>query len=448
MKAKATGLVMLTAVGVALAGCTPSTGGGGSNAAAGDEGNGQGTVKMVLWPGPEGDAMSKVVAAYNAGQGQQDKVKVDMTLLSRQDTFSKESTLMAAKSSQQDIYFVASYNVGQFSNALEPLGDVDASNYFPVAVDGLKYEGKQFALPLDVSNHFLLYRKDLLDTLLSDKGQWGAYAAVAQKALGEKRDPKPAEQWDWDDYVAMSAWFSKNANPSSPTQYGTILQAKNLLYNTMIWDDVLWGEGGGWTGSDGKAALDSEAGLKAVNVYRSIYTNGWTSKDSSQAEFPETQAALKAGSAAFALQWSAGFAELNDPAKSPKVAGKIAIAPVPGQKTHVHALAVALNKYSGNKAAAKKFLGYLATTDAMTAYAKAGGIPPVPSVLKANASINPAFDKISESIEKYGYSVPVFPNTFQAYSKIAEALSGAWVGQGDARTALQTANADLQKLLG
>lgn len=448
MKAKATRLVSLTAVGVALAGCAPSTGAGGSSSAAGDQGNGQGTVKMVLWPGPEGDAMSKVVAAYNAGQGQKDKIKVDMTLLSRQDTFSKESTLMAAKSSQQDIYFVASYNVGQYSNALEPLTNVDASNYFPVAVDGLKYQGKQFALPLDVSNHFLLYRKDLLDKLLSSKNQWPAYEALATKAIGEKRDPKPAEQWDWNDYIAMSAWFSKSANPTSPTQYGTILQAKNLLYNTMIWDDVLWGEGGSWTTPDGKANLDTPQAQKAVNVYSTIYKNGWTSKDSSQAEFPETQAALKAGSAAFAVQWSAGFAELNDPAKSPQVAGKIAIAPVPGQKTHVHALAVALNKYSTNKAAATKFLNYLATTDAMTAYAKAGGIPAMPSVLKANASINPAFDKIAESIDKYGYSVPVFPNTFQAYSKLAETLSGAWVGQQDAATALKDANAELQKLLG
>lgn len=448
MKAKATRLVTLTAVGVALAGCAPSTGAGGSSSAAGDQGNGQGTVKMVLWPGPEGDAMSKVVAAYNAGQGQKDKIKVDMTLLSRQDTFSKESTLMAAKSSQQDIYFVASYNVGQYSNALEPLTNVDASNYFPVAVDGLKYQGKQFALPLDVSNHFLLYRKDLLDKLLSSKNQWPAYEALATKAIGEKRDPKPAEQWDWNDYIAMSAWFSKSANPTSPTQYGTILQAKNLLYNTMIWDDVLWGEGGSWTTPDGKANLDTPQAQKAVNVYSTIYKNGWTSKDSSQAEFPETQAALKAGSAAFAVQWSAGFAELNDPAKSPQVAGKIAIAPVPGQKTHVHALAVALNKYSTNKAAATKFLNYLATTDAMTAYAKAGGIPAMPSVLKANASINPAFDKIAESIDKYGYSVPVFPNTFQAYSKLAETLSGAWVGQQDAATALKDANAELQKLLG
>ncbi|GAA2828661.1 ABC transporter substrate-binding protein [Kribbella solani] len=444
---KAAGLVIALATGLALVGCAPSTGSkaGGSG---GEQGSGSGTVKMVLWPGPEGDAMSKVVDAYNAGQGSKDKIKVEMTLLSRQDTFSKEATLMAAKSNQQDIYFVASYNVGQYANSLDPLTSVDASNYFPVAVDGLKYQDKQYALPLDVSNHFLLYRKDLVDTLLGTKSQWPAYQAVAQRAIGERRDPKPAAEWDWNDYTAMAAWFSKTANPSSPTRYGTILQAKNLLYNTMIWDDVLWGSGGSWTTPDGKANLDTPAAAKAVGVYSTIYKNGWTSKDSSQAEFPETQAALKAGTTAFALQRSAGFAELNDKTKSPLVAGKLAIAPVPGQKTHVHALAVALNKYSENKDAATKFLNYLATKDAMSAYAEAGGIPAMPSVLQDKASINPAFPQIAESIDKYGYSVPVFPNTFQAYSKIAESLSGAWVGQQDAGPALKTANAALEKLLG
>jgi multiple sugar transport system substrate-binding protein len=435
------GAVLVSAT-LAIAGCSPSTGGG-----TGSAGSGTGTVKMVLWPGPEGDAMSKVVAQYNAGKGKSDGVKVEMTLLSRQDTYSKEATLMAAKSSDQDIYFVASYNVGQFAASLDPLSEIDASNYFPVAVDGLKYQGKQYALPLDVSNHFLLYRKDLINALVNDPAQKSAYEGIALKATGEKRDPKPPAQWDWTDYEAMAAYFSAGTNPKSPTQYGTILQTKNLLYNTMVWDDVLWGMGGSWTTPDGKANLATPEAEKAIKVYADIYKNGWTSPDSSQAEFPETQAALKSGKAAFAVQWSAGFAELNDKTKSPDVAGKMAIAPVPGQKTHVHALAVALNKYSTNKAAAKKFLSYLAKPEAMTVYAEAGGIPAMPKVLQQKANVNPAFLMIAQSIDKYGYAEPVFPKAFQAYSKLAEDLSGAWLGTTDASTALKTANEDLQGLL-
>lgn len=431
---------MVTSVAL-LAGCSAASGGPGS-----DEGSGEGTVKLVAWPGPEGDAMKNVVDAYNAGQGKENGINVDLTLLSRQDTFSKEAALMASKSSDVDIYFTASYNIGQFAPSLDPLTDIDTSAYFPVAAEGLTYEGELYALPLDVSNHFLLYRKDLIGDLLNDPAAQAEYKKISQSVLGEERAPKDPSEWDLDDFKVAAAYFSQSENPNSPTQYGTILQAKNLLYNTMIWNDVLWGYGGNWA-EGGKAALTSDAAKKAVELYADIYKNAWTSPDSSQAEFPETQAALQSGNTAFAIQWSAAFAALNDPAQSPDVAGKIAIAPVPGGKTHVHALAVSLNKYSENKGAARKFLSYLATTDAMTLYAQAGGIPAMSDVLAVQAELNPAFSQVSESIAKYGFSEPVFPQTFQAYSKIAEDLSGAWVGQTDIDRALETANSNLQELL-
>jgi multiple sugar transport system substrate-binding protein len=436
----ALGAMVMSAV--LLAGCAAGSGGSG-----GDEGSGEGTVKLVAWPGPEGDAMTEVVDAYNAGPGEEDGIDIELTLLSRQDTFSKEAALMASKSSDVDIYFTASYNIGQFAPSLEPLTDIDTSAYFPVAAEGLTYEDELYALPLDVSNHFLLYRKDLVDALLSDPAAQAEYERISESVLGEARAPKDPNEWDLDDFKVAAAYFSQSENPASPTEYGTILQAKNLLYNTMIWNDVLWGYGGNWE-EDGEAALTSDAAKKAVQLYADIYENEWTSPDSSQAEFPETQAALQSGDTAFAIQWSAAFAALNDPEQSPDVAGKIAIAPVPGGKTHVHALAVSLNKYSENKAAAKTFLSYLATTDAMTQYAEAGGIPAVPEVLEAQAAINPAFEQVSQTIAENGFSEPVFPQTFQAYSKIAEDLSGAWVGQTDVDEALEIANANLQELLG
>ena len=54
------------------------------------------TVNMVLWPGPEGDAMQKVVDAWNKDQGAKQNIQVKMILLSRDDTFSRETTEIAA----------------------------------------------------------------------------------------------------------------------------------------------------------------------------------------------------------------------------------------------------------------------------------------------------------------------------------------------------------------
>ncbi|MCP4306150.1 MAG: hypothetical protein GY788_14990 [bacterium] len=100
-------------------------------------------VTMVLWPGPEGDAMQQVVDVYNAGQGVEDGVNVEMVLLSRDDTFARELTEIAANSSAVDLYFTASYNVGQFANGLAPISDIDfdQSVYFPAALESLQVGG-------------------------------------------------------------------------------------------------------------------------------------------------------------------------------------------------------------------------------------------------------------------------------------------------------------------
>ncbi|TPW27554.1 ABC transporter substrate-binding protein [Pararhizobium mangrovi] len=411
----------------------------------------QTTVRMVLWPGPEGDAMQKVVRAYNNGQGKTDGISVDMVLLSRDDTFAKETTEIATRSSNVDIYFTATYNIGFFAQGLEPIDDIgiDKSKYFSAAIKGLTIDGKLYGVPLDVSNHFLYYRTDLVNRLLKDESWKKSYRDIARKVLGEARDPKKPSEWTADDYLATAAFFSRSENPDSPTRYGTALQAKTSPFNITLWDDLLWGLGGSWTGKDGKAALTSDAAHKAMSIYRTIYEKHYTSPDASQWEYGETNAALQSGSAAFAMQWSAAYADLTSKDKSPQIYDKIAVAPEPGDphRTHVHTLAISLNKQSRHKDAARKWMAYLATPKAMTAYAQAGGIPSQPAVLKDNVKSNAAFAKIAENVRKYGYSLPTFTGTFQAMQSITEDLSSAWVGVDATDDALSKANDKLQSLL-
>jgi multiple sugar transport system substrate-binding protein len=409
------------------------------------------TVKMVLWPGPEGDAMQKVVDAWNANQGAAQKIKVHMILLSRDDTFARETTEIATQSSSVDIYFVASYNVNFYQQGLDPIDNlgINEANYFAPVVNGLKIGGKLYALPLDVSNHFLYYRKDLIDELLRSDKLKAKYRTISAQVLGAEREPKPANEWDTNDYLAMSAYFSRVTNPDSPTKYGTALQLKTAVFNITLWDDLLWGLGGAWTGADGRANLVTPEAQKAMNVYKTIYENHWTSPDSAEWEYSETNSALKINDAAFAIQWSAAYAELTNPKLSPTIADKIAVAPVPGNPhaTHVHALAIGLNKYSANKKAADVWMKYLAMPEAMDAYAKAGGIPSMPAVLADNVVLNPAFTAILANAGKYGYSPPLFAGTFTAMSQIIEALSPGWVGLSSIDDAVADANAKLQTQL-
>jgi multiple sugar transport system substrate-binding protein len=349
---------------------------------------------------------------------------------------------MKAKSSEYDIYFTASYLVGQHAPYLSDLKGVKDSLYLKASVNSLKVAGKQKALPLDTSLHFMYYRKDLVSTLSANAAK---YSSIAKTVLGKDLKPNtnPAT-WNWDDALATAAFFTQKYNPESPTKYGYALPAKNLLYNTMIWNDVLWGLGGNWL-KNGKPNLNTPTGKAAIDVYNTIYTKGLTSPESSQWEYAETNAALTSGNAAMALQWNAAYSELSTTGATKD---QIGIAPPPGKgpRTHVHALAVGLNKFSKNQAAAAKWMAHLATVPAMKTYAAAGGVPSMPTILQGMVSTNASFANVIEYAGKFGYSASAGPREFDIYAALAEVLSPAWSGQKTSADVAADADAAIQRL--
>ena len=413
-------------------------------------------IKLLFWPGPESEAMQKVVDTYNKGKGATDLVTVKQILFSRQGYFDKEQTDLAAGSKDFDLALVTTYTLGRYAPYLEPLDSYlnkqGLSGFLPSSLNSLKFGGKQFGVPTDVSNHFTYFRKDLMDRLLSDATWKAKYTQIAQQRLGKKLTPKTPETWTWDDYMATALFFTKSINPESPTTYGTVLQMKNLIFNVMLWQATMVSYGGDLFDKSGNPALDSAATRSGLNIYTTLFKAGATPPGSGNYEYPEANEAFRSGQAATMLQWSAAFNELSDPAKSPLVAKTVALAPLPagsqGHRTHVHSLGIGLNKNSANKAAAGKFLAYLGTPAAMKVYGEAGGLPPVTSVLRALAGKRPEFSLVAQNVDKYGfvvtggtaaYAVPV-------YEVLAREFSAAWVGQKSADAAIKAAVADMSKL--
>lgn len=440
MRGKIFALILLLVSAVVLFSCSNESG-----SKSGDVTD----VKMIYWPGPESDAMQHVVDAYNEGQGKEDNVSVEMVLISRGGTYEREATMMSSKSDEVDIYFTASYIVGQHAPSLDPLtNDLSFDNHMDVSVDALTMDGEVMAVPMDVSNHFLFYREDLIDQLLTDETWITKYEELSQEILGKALEPKSPDNWTWEDFLVSSAFFSQDFNSDSPTRYGTVLQLRNLIFNVMIWDDVLYSMGGSWLDDEGNINIDSPEALEAVNLYKDIYVNGYTSPDTTVAEFPEAQEAFKSNNAAFMIQWAAANTELTDPEQSGEIAEHVGVAPIPGESsTHVHSLGVGLNKYSNNKEAALKWMDYLTTEDAMTIYAENGGVPSIASVLTKLEEQNPIFPTISEHISNYGYSIPTLPETQEILQIIAEELSPAWIGELDGKEALENAQSKIEELL-
>jgi multiple sugar transport system substrate-binding protein len=409
-------------------------------------------IKMVYWTGPESLAMANVIDKYNAGQGKTDGVQVQMVLFGREGFWERQETIMAAKSPEVDVFFTASYYVGRQEPALDPITSVvpnigDTGVFTTAALDSLTIGDTRYGVPLDVSLHFLYYRTDLIDKLMSDSAWQEKYKAISKEKLGTEMSPKPIEEWSWDDFKAAALFFTKSVNPDSPVEYGTVLQAKNLIYNVMIWGNVLYSLGGAWFDKDGNPSFDSKEFRDAAQLYADLIKMGASPAASTTFEYGEANQAFMTEQAAFMLQWNAAFNELNGEA-SP-VSGKVGISRIPGPKgvSYTHALGVALNKNGTHKEAAGKWLTYLASQEAMEVYAQSGGLPPVPAVLNSMGEKRLDFKKTAEFLEKYSYTPSTGPHVFGILEVLAKNLSAVWAGQKDADSAAKESQAGVLELI-
>ena len=431
----------------------------GSVFAAGQSDGGSDREKVVFlfWPGPESEAMQKVLDAYNEGQGVTDNVEVEMLLFSRQGFFDKLLADMAAGSTEFDLNLVTTYSLGRYAPYLEslsPYTSKDPSQVFiPASLNSLAFQGEQYGVPTDVSLHFAFYRKDLIEKLMSDSAWQATYSEIAQKYLGKALSPVDPSDWTWEDYLATVFFFTKSINSDSPTDFGSVLQLKNLIFNIMIWQSTMVSNDGNWMDESGNITIDSDAAKRGLEIYQAIIDNKATPAGSINYEFAESNEAFKSGKVATMFQWNAAYSSLVDPEQSPLVADKVGVAPLPagtaGHKTHVHSLGIGMNKASEHKEAAGKFVDYLFTADAMEVYGRAGGSPPVTSVMESLKDLRPEFPTVAAYLEDYAYVVNggTADYAVPVYEVLAEEFSAVWSGSQTIDEALAKAEDRMKELV-
>lgn len=413
-------------------------------------------VTVAGWPGgPEEVAIRKAAEIYNAMSGRMEGDKVKLLFFNREGFFDKLQADLAAGSSTFDVNLVATYSLGKYAPFMDPLtlpASV-ADTFAPIVLKTMQYDGKQYGVPTDLSLHFMYVRQDLMDKLLSDEAWRKTYGEIAQKYLGKTLAPKAPDEWSWDDYAATALFFTKAVNPKSPVRYGTVLQMKNLLFNMMVFGDLPRAYGGNWMDGSGKVTVDSPAYRTALELYKKLYDAGVSPKDSLSYEFPEANAAFGSGQVATMLQWNAAAADIDSKDKAPKVAGKVEIIAPPagpdGRFTHIHSLGFGLNKASTHKEAALKFLYWLATSEAMTDYAQAGGSPALSEAIAAKISSRPDLAKLGRFADQYGFVMNggTSANALAVYEAQAKAFTGYWGGSDTLDGALRQANDAMAKLL-
>ncbi|MEQ9688827.1 MAG: extracellular solute-binding protein [Bauldia litoralis] len=413
-------------------------------------------ITILAWPGgPAETALRKVVDTYNETSDS----KAELLYFSRDNFFDKMLADSAAGSTEFDVMLTATYNVGKYAPFMNPIDDLiteDVLKVFPQsAIDSQAFDGKVYGIPMDLGLHFLYYRTDLIDELLSNDEWKAKYGEISEEYLGTKMEPKMPDAWTWDDFIASALFFTPSINPDSPVRYGTVLQMKNLLFNIMIWQGTAASYGGNWLDADGNITVDSDAYRKGLDIFKKITELEATPGDSNSYEYAEANGAFGTGQVAFFIQWSAAYAEFVNAEDYPAIADKFDITHQPagpeGPKTHFHALGLGINKASEKQDEAKAFLTFLASQDAMSMYAKEGGQPPVvDTIIQAVASDRPDMLKMGEHTGAYGIVMngSTSAEALGIYSNMAENFTAYWNGALDQDTAIANVEAYMKDAFG
>ncbi|CAN0656406.1 Family 1 extracellular solute-binding protein (plasmid) [Nitratireductor aquimarinus] len=414
-------------------------------------------VTVLGWPGgPEETALRAAAEAYNAKDDVSDENRVELLFFNRDGFWDKLQADLAAGSDAFDLNLLATYSIGRYAPFMEPveLSDGAQALYGDAVLSTMQFDGKQYGVPTDLSLHFMYYRKDLIDALMSDHSARARYAEISKEHLGQALEPKNPDDWTWDDYAATALYFTKAVNPDSPTRYGTVLQMKNLLFNIMVWQSTARSHGGDWMDAEGNITVNSDAFRKGLELYKVLYDAGATPRDSLSYEFAEANAAYAAGQVAAMVQWNAAAADLTNAEKSPAVGDATAtIAPPAGPEsraTHIHGLGLGLNKSAGNKEGAKAFLKWLSTEEAALIYARAGGAPALSAeAVAAVAEERPDLVQLGEYAGAYGYVMNggASANALAIYELQAKEFTGYWSGQQDLDAALANVEKGMADLL-
>jgi ABC-type glycerol-3-phosphate transport system substrate-binding protein len=382
------------------------------------------SITVVARSGTYYNTLSTLAPKFEQETG----IRVNVQEVGRDGYLQRVSTQLIGRGDGMDVVLLLNNYIGQFAagGQLESLDSYmeqynrSMDHFLPVAADAVKYNNQVYAMPLDVSTMFLVYRTDLIDT----------------------------PPTTWEEYREVAKRFTQSINPDSPTEFGTTFQGKRGETQPKEWYQYFWAMGGELFDADLKPQLHSQSGIDALQyVVDNFSTLNIVPPDITTYEFPEVLSAFQNGKVAMAIEWNSAYPTFADPEKSPEVYDKFAIAEVPGGKSYMQTWTLAVNSASKNKDAAFQFISWV-TNEAAKDYALAGGIPAVKSVLEDPevVKVRPEFPKIVETLGK-AQSEPNLPEWPLIHEFITDAITEALAGEKTTEAALEEADKNIANLL-
>jgi multiple sugar transport system substrate-binding protein len=206
--------------------------------------------------------------------------------------------------------------------------------------------------------------------------------------------------------------------------YGIVWQSARYEGLVTSFVEFLGAFGGRILSDDGRVVVDSPEGIKALTFMRDLITSGDAPTDILTWHEEESRFAFQNGAAAMMRNWPYAVTLLKQPNDS-RVAGKFAVAPMPGATggaptATLGGSALGINAFTAHPDAAWKVVDFLTQPEQMLDRSRLSGYPPRPALYDDPrlAEILPIPLGLARSIVEHSVARPATP----IYSQLSELL--------------------------
>lgn len=414
----------LVAAGLLLTACGSSGGSGSGQQAGSTSFEGRGPISYVAGKDASG-VVQKVIDRWNKLHP---KEKVTFIQLPT-DPDSQRQQMIQNAQTKSDAYTVLALDVVWTSEfAAHQWIDRLPEQQFPLqkmlkpVVDTAKYRGNLYATPASSDGGMLYYRSDLL------------------KKAGISTPPTT-----WSEMTADCAKVKKLPEATGMSCYAGQFQKYEGL--TVNFAEAVNSAGGVVTDANGKPDVDTAAAKKGLDFLAGSFKDGTIPKEAITYQEEDSRQAFQAGKLIFLRNWPYMYSL----AEKSQVAGKFAVAPLPGLNgpgaSSLGGHNLALSSFARNKATALDFMKFFSSEDSAGTFLKDASLAPPYTDLYDDASLVKQYPYLPVLKQSIQHAVPR-PRVVQygdATSAIQQEAYAALNGSKSSAQALKDLQSDLQK---
>lgn len=301
----------------------------------------------------------------------------------------------------------------------------ELAEFMPPDLEGGRYNGRLYRLPIRSDAQLLYYRKDLL----------------AQAGL------QPPETFD--DLVQIS----RQLQSADAVKWGYVWQGRQFEGLAAVFVDILAGFGGFWVNpSSLEVGLDQPQSIAALQFLRSTIEQGISPAGVSNYQHEDARRLFQSGEVAFMHNWPYAYPLLN--ADDSPVKGKFAIKPMvhaPGlmSASCLGGWGIGIAKNTAHPDAALRVAQFYASPEAQQLSSLENGYLPTRRALYADPAIDARyayFPSMMNVVERAVLRPPIAQYA-QASDILQRYLSAAISGRLSPEAAMQSAATETRALL-